>query len=265
MEPPTIEAITWTGVHLAAYFGLTWAVEQLIENYEHVENQAKTPLHIAAERGFSDCVQVLLKSFNPLDKDLLGKTALHYAALNGHALAVNTLIAGGANVREVDTDEKSPIVYAAESGSTEVVALLAEQLIYPKEEDGPMMRKAFEAALENGETEVAATLLASDISLSHKDLMKAIGAGFDSMAFLLLDYDLNINLENNDGQTALHMAALKGRTSMLVFLISNGASLNVEDRSLCTALSYAVKNGDAAAVEVLLRAGARAKINVNEN
>ncbi|MBY0353322.1 ankyrin repeat domain-containing protein [Candidatus Babeliales bacterium] len=59
----------------------------------------ETPLHVAAQRGHTECLIELIESGkNALDTaNLAGNTALHLAAINGHGDCVQILLKNGAN------------------------------------------------------------------------------------------------------------------------------------------------------------------------
>jgi ankyrin repeat protein len=55
-----------------------------------------------------------------------GRSALHYAALDGHLAIAKRLLEGGADVTLRDDEGKTAIDIAREYGYSEVVALLSE-------------------------------------------------------------------------------------------------------------------------------------------
>ncbi len=71
-------------------------------------------------------VQLLLKHKAKIDaRDALGRTALHQAALAGHAEIIAALLAAGADVHAADAAGRTPWLEAACSGSLGAVGLLA--------------------------------------------------------------------------------------------------------------------------------------------
>jgi len=57
-------------------------------------------------------------------RDTYGRTALHIAAMSNHNDLVGFLIEQNADANLVDNYEKSPIAYASDNGSTEIVEML---------------------------------------------------------------------------------------------------------------------------------------------
>ena len=86
-----------------------------------------TPLHLAAERGHTGCVQALAAAGASLNAAHSGFTALFLATQNGHTRCVQALIAAGADLNAVRTsDLASPLYIAAHDGHTGCLkALLA--------------------------------------------------------------------------------------------------------------------------------------------
>jgi ankyrin repeat protein len=92
-----------TGVHLAAYFGLTGVIMTLLKNRH-----------------------------NPDVKDTNGQTPLSWAAENGHEAVVKLLLEKGAELESKDifgrTRGRTPLSLAAEKGHKSVMKLLLEKI-----------------------------------------------------------------------------------------------------------------------------------------
>jgi hypothetical protein len=106
--------------------------EELQISQKEVDRDQKKSLSLAVYKGLLHCVRYLSKQGADLKKkDGLGKTSLHWAALNGHIAVVQELI----KIQpELITNEKlakdnyghTPLHVAAESGQTAVVQVLAK-------------------------------------------------------------------------------------------------------------------------------------------
>ncbi len=87
-----------------------------------------------------------------------------------------------------------------------------------------------------------------------------VGAGVDSdkrkpqIIKILLDSGANINLTNNEGNTALHEATVGGRVSTLNFLLEQNPDVTVQNLKKKTALDQAIINEDWQIVKILLTA-----------
>ncbi|CAG8575159.1 10054_t:CDS:2, partial [Racocetra persica] len=89
-------------------------------------NNSVSPLMIAAYHGHSYVCRMLLDRgrANINQKDMTEKTAIAYAAHNGHGLAVETLLTRGANIDIVDMYHWSPLMLAAYKGRANIVRQL---------------------------------------------------------------------------------------------------------------------------------------------
>lgn len=89
-----------------------------------------TPMHAAASNGRGDVVAYLIDNDSPLlnlnRRDGLGMTALHHAALQGHAEALDRLLDAGASVDVADRQGETPLHEAAKGGHLVVVERLVD-------------------------------------------------------------------------------------------------------------------------------------------
>lgn len=125
--------IAFSGLHLAAHFGLYDICHGLINRFEGIDVNSrlsgKTPLEIAVERKNDHIVYRLLEmdNINVESKDNSGRTALSHAAANGNLDALRLLLEKEAEVSSYDEDEfRTPLSYAAIFGHEEAVHLLLE-------------------------------------------------------------------------------------------------------------------------------------------
>lgn len=79
----------------------------------------------------------------------------------------------------------------------------------------------------------------------------------------LLNRGTELNIKNNDGNTALHLAALRGYIAIVKILLEKGVEINAKNNWGETALYLATSKGDAATVQELLDKGA--DINAKNN
>lgn len=155
-----------TGLHLAAYFGVSEAVHCLL-HYESDMNSrdgsGKTPLIYAAENGHKNVAELFIATGQVrLDaKDYRDRTPLFLAAKNGHTAVVKLLIATGLvniNAEEIYSNQ-TPLSIAAQNGHKDVVELLIAtgQVRHDAKEDyfggTPLSRAA-----ENGHKDIVELL-----------------------------------------------------------------------------------------------------------
>jgi len=116
-----------TGLHFAAYFGLTESIEVILQSadVESKDSVGRTPLAYAAGNGHEAVVKQLLEAKADVkSKDSVGRTPLSYAAENGHEAVVKQLLEAKADVESKDIDGRTPLSYAAENGHEAVVKVL---------------------------------------------------------------------------------------------------------------------------------------------
>ncbi|VEN48612.1 unnamed protein product [Callosobruchus maculatus] len=176
-------------IHLAADFGYTTCLQCLLESKGiNVNTKSKdknqTPLHLASMRGYQDCVEFLLsKGANPNLKNHMGQTALHLAARAQSYECVHLLLTkGNANPNIEDCDKRTPL-HAA----------------------------------------VGTSPRSSDI------------------IEVLVKYGASKNIKDQYGYTPLHIAALKGLSQCVETLIFFGADVTARTKSGMTALSIITK------------------------
>ncbi|KAK6538634.1 hypothetical protein TWF694_010212 [Orbilia ellipsospora] len=259
-------------LHVAAYFGLDWVIEKVAapsySPVSGVDSWDKTPIHIAAERGYSQCVRALLFVNGPStlqrQPDAEGKTPWHYASMSGKAEVVHELRRGGYPLY-LTTDKQgyNPLQYAVIQGYVDVFGLLADYCdhTYDKPEATKFMDQALVSALEKGKTKIVEIILRR-ISPRYEHLVVAIKSGFISAVGLLLDYFGDLDNPADDQPTALLVAALAGHNDILSFLIRNGVNLERTDNKNRTALACAVEMNNLNAVKMLLGAGASSEASV---
>ena len=164
-----------TGLHLAAYFGIYNAVQDLLDNNNNPnlkDSYNRTPLSWAAESGHETVVKLLLENGAELEaKDQHNRTPLLWAAENGHETVVKLLLENGAELEARDQYSRTPLLWAAKNGYETVVKLL----------------------LENG-----AELEAKD-QYSRTPLLWAAENEYEAVVELLQAKGANVSIENKSG------------------------------------------------------------------
>ena len=75
------------------------------------------------------------------------------------------------------------------------------------------------------------------------------------MKLLIKAGGVNINIQENDGWTALHWAIIRDRKDCVELLIKSGINVNIQTEYGWTALHYACNYGHKDCVELLIKAG----------
>ena len=162
--------------------------------------------------------------------DKAGYTALHRACQGGHEEVVSYLLGKGADKTLTTSLGFSALYVAALKGYANIVKVLLSNDVV----DVNVSDKAGNTALHN-----------------------ACQEGHDEVVSYLLGKGADKTLTTSLGFSALHLAALKGYANIVKVLLSNDdVDVNVSDKAGCTALHRACQGGHEEVVSYLLGKGA---------
>ncbi|KAH0527112.1 hypothetical protein TsFJ059_002145 [Trichoderma semiorbis] len=236
-----------TGLHLAAWFGLTAAVGQLLKSNTDIaatNRQGYTALDIAAGRDHKDVAQLLIDNKADIEANYrIHYTPLHIAAYEGREDMVRLLLDNNANIETVDEYGVTPLHTAIMENKTAVVQLLLDRDADIKTADKDGYTPLQLAVAYVSEPEITALLLSKGAQVDapcigqngktpllmivrnelHPDW--SIGEYEMDIAQLLLRYGADIKATNEEGNTALHISA-EGELELAELLLSNGAEVN---------------------------------------
>lgn len=179
------------------------------------DTNERTLLHWAALQGRVQLVEYLLK----LDdceieaSDDSNATPLILAVLKGNATIVEWLLNKGANVNHQNAQGHSALQYACSKGWSDVVALLlkggADVNVRDKRGDTSLHRLA---------------------SLGRLELLKDLLAHHPKP---------NLDAQNAEGNTAMHIACEDDEVSSALLLLDHGASVDIENKEKKTPFDLA--------------------------
>lgn len=235
-----------TAYHTAVLWNRSYILKILLKaskaHVNEVNRKGQTPLHIASEKEYDECVQcLLLHQANPLMKDSFGKTAVDVAS------------------------EETKKVYMKYEYYKKIVARCAEGM-------GPIIaaRKYFDestalhivASFNDSRTTIhqlvqgGANINAHD-AYNHTPLEYALLAGNIHNISALMGLGGNSdNFDEEHGFTPLHMAVQRHDIKLLELLLRHKSNVNAVDNNSETPLLYAVANNELRAVRLLLKHGA---------
>ena len=95
------------------------------------------------------------------------------------------------------------------------------------------------------------------IGLEDTALALAVSSRHEQLAEQLIENGATVDLQDENGRTALYSAARQGNVPMLRLLLDCGADIHHKDAQGRTALSHAAGSGNDAAFDLLLSKGAR--------
>jgi ankyrin repeat protein len=98
-------------------------------NIEDRNNDGRTALILAAEKGYSDTVAMLIANGANINaRDKLGRTALIWATVGGRSFdIVAMLILSGTDVNAQDKDGDTPLANASYTDNTEIIKIPLEK------------------------------------------------------------------------------------------------------------------------------------------
>uniref|UniRef100_A0A670JCT6 E3 ubiquitin-protein ligase MIB2 n=1 Tax=Podarcis muralis TaxID=64176 RepID=A0A670JCT6_PODMU len=204
-----------TALHYAAFGNQADVARFLVSKGANgdLRNNAKcTALYIAVNKGFTEVVQALCEHNCDVNlPDSYGDTPLHYAITADFKCIIEALT----EVPNIDFTIQNQqgfnlLQHSALKGNKLAIKKIlarARQLVDAKKEDG--FTALHLAALNN-----------------HKEVAE----------ILIKEGRCDINLKNNRNQTPLHLAVTQGHMEMVQLLVSEGCDVNAEDEDGDTAM-----------------------------
>jgi ankyrin repeat protein len=212
----------------------------------------------ALERGDTDAAARLLGAGVDVDAQRSdGKTLLILAAKEGDVVLVRRLITAGADVNATTGNGGTALMFAAIGGDLDTQTALIEAGA-DVNAIGGFHWTALMVASVKGHALVARQLLASGADPNLTDvygwtpLMRAVyEERYEVVQALLQHPEVNLDARNDQGATALHLAAGKGNEDLAQALLLAGASPLVEDRGGRTPALTALRAGHERLAELL--------------
>ncbi|XP_037371737.1 ankyrin repeat and SOCS box protein 10 [Talpa occidentalis] len=230
------------------------------------QEELTTPLHVAASRGHTEVLQLLLRRRAQPDSAPGGHTALHEACAGGHVACVRVLLAAGADPNIPDQDGKRPLHLCRGPGTLECTELL---LRFGASVDGRSEEEEetpLHVAARLGHVELAELLLrrgacpnaqdaegwtpllaACDVLCPSPATAKATTARCLQLCHLLLAAGADADHADRDKRRPLHLACRRGHAAVVELLLACGVSANAMDYGGHTPLHCALQ-GPAAAL-----------------
>ena len=213
---------------------------------------AQRMIHATAAFGNDVLLEHLLTctGVSPSEQDQHGRTPLHIAARKGYAKTVQKLLAMGSSVALADYKHSTPLHEAASSGSLPcLISILDKEPRIDAENQRGQTPLLVAAAA--GKPSLVNKLLKKGTSPNHTDLLSRAAlhlsskCGSIAVVNLLLEAGAHPDTANKKGVTPLHLAAAKGQTEIVSVLIKKKANLKSKASKGMTPLlhMYAVANG----------------------
>jgi len=175
----------------------------------------ETPLHTAAENDNYEIATILLESnpgcINSLKNKKDRLTPLHIVSDAGYSNTCEVLLKFGADVSLVNGQSMTPVHLAARNPSEPVLRKLLER-------GANLNTKLVNTVDGDGRTPLF-------VCTSSK------GRGATECMLTLIEFGAELDIQTDDGYTALHMAAIDRKPSRVNVLISQGADLSIKNKA----------------------------------
>ena len=205
------------------------------------EDFGMTPLHSATLGCGRDVMDLLLAhpgtnpniTYTDLKNAPMGtnerRTPLHEAVARGNAVAAEALLAWGADPNPVTADGSTPLHIAADHNKSDLAGVLLRHGADPNVHN-----------YDEGWTPLHAALFWSEFEVPRV------------MAVLLDHSETDPDAEDDNDQTALHLAVIKNSEYAVDVLLDHGADPNAEDQEDRTPLHLAARLGNTFIMKMLL-------------
>ncbi|KAM9782828.1 inversin [Neosynchiropus ocellatus] len=265
-----------TALHWSAFYNRPEHVRLLIKHDSNIgipDSEGKIPLHWAAhsqEPSATQTVRCILEAA-PTEsllnwQDYEGRTPLHFAVADGNEAVVEVLTSyEGCNVTAYDNLFRTPLHWAALLGHAKIVHLLLERNTsgtIPSDSQGAT---PLHYGAQSNNAETVGVFLSHPSVKDEPDLegrtafMWAAGKGSDDVikTMLTLTPNIDINMADKYGGTALHAASLSGHVCTMKLLLDRGAMVDSEDVMKHTPLFRACEMGHRDVILTLIKGSAR--------
>ncbi|XP_035811712.1 serine/threonine-protein phosphatase 6 regulatory ankyrin repeat subunit C-like isoform X2 [Amphiprion ocellaris] len=261
----------YSAVHYAAAYGNKQHLELLLEIsfncLEEVEsNIPVSPLHLAAYYGHCEALRLLCETLVSLDvRDIEGQTALHLAAQKGFSTCVEVLLKHQASYTLKEHKHKwTPLHAAAAEGQVDCLLLLVnrEQSADVIDSQDTRGQTALMLAALGRHTDCVHILLEKKAKADAADkhgftaLHRAATLGSEDCVSALLEHGASALCRDSQGRTPLHLAASRGHTELLHTLLTAAKKADPLDSMLdhrgYTPTHWAAYHGHEGCLHILL-------------
>ncbi|KAK6522464.1 hypothetical protein TWF281_003025 [Arthrobotrys megalospora] len=267
----TLDGCLYEAVDIEKESTVKMLLEEFGANANATGAEYGNALTAAAFDGTLEIVRMLLD--HGADVNSPNGWALQTAAEQGHLEVVTLLVERGANVSACLDEAKfylgTALQAACQAGQVEIVAFLLKNGADPNLGGGAETCPLI-SACRRGEAEILEHLINAGATIDRfggpdmsSPLINAAGTLFKDSVEKLLNAGADINLEDNDGDTALIVAANVGDAELVAFLLEKGADITHVSKRNVNALQTALNSGATECVSLLIQAVTRVLTALN--
>ncbi|VDI67913.1 Hypothetical predicted protein [Mytilus galloprovincialis] len=217
-----------------------------------------TPLTAACRDGHLKTVEILLNKGSNINKtNVDGETPMYTACFGGHYALVELLIDRSADINKRNNTNHSSLYVSCLSGHDNIARLLINSGVNVFECSDSLI-----GATCGGSVKLVETLLTKEVDVNVVDmqgrtaLLIACEEGYTNIVKLLIDKKADINKVDKIGSTPLHAACYAGINDIVQILINNLADVNMLDKYRETPLHKSCRKGYVNVIQTLLANGA---------
>lgn len=266
----------YTALHVAARKSNVVIARYLLENgadtevYSHLD---KNPIQLAAQFATNTQIMDELLKFYQIDilTNNLNQNLLHLAASQSNVLTTGYLIEKGVNPNALTNESLTPLHYAASFGNDIVIDLLLNTgKVNIEARDSLIGRTPLQHAIVISNIQAVRHLLIKGAypkvrdnqDQSPLDLAAIIGSDVELIDLPLETGKVHVSDTDENGHTALHLAAKESNLLMARYLIEKGADPIATNRIGSTPLHIAAFFGEKTdVIDLLLE---NDKVNIDE-
>ncbi|WP_353289054.1 ankyrin repeat domain-containing protein [Wolbachia endosymbiont (group A) of Pogonocherus hispidulus] len=270
---------------------LSEALNELFKTSEQqvTDGYSNTSLHLAAEQGNLNAVKYFVEKGGDISaQDEMGYTPLHLAAKQGNLDIIKYLVEKGADVDvyQGGWGYSTPLHLAAANGHLDTVKYLMGKGANPNAIDGdgktPLQRANEKGISDIVEylaervqqvtevpqvTERQLTTEKQQVMNEDGDTALHLAAVQDDLNAVkhLIEQGANVDVKNKYGGTPLHIASIRGNLEIAQFLLDHGADVNAQVVNGLTPLNWATLRNHLEMVKLLLDRCADVNIKEGES
>ena len=250
---------------------LTWAAEKLKSCGIHLTNTLLKSIYALPKAYMTKGLALkdnspsrLLRKRINLTEESDGSTSLMCAIKNGDIDEIEAILASGVDLNARNSKGYNALHVACELGDTRTVNLLYKKGMNLNEPVEDLFRKTpLFLAIKNRHECLVELLLKLGVKVNQKDaktgdtILHLISKSIyiDRVTAEICQKN-NVNIQNNDGQTPLMLAAAGRKIKMVRHLLQNGASIDQKDKLGRNALWYAYDDDGEKIAQLLIEHGA---------